>query len=96
MFSVIGQGQLLMLLPEVGTEMPSLVNETFSNLDSLLLSLDFLPLESNIVYEKFEDYFGNSDDNRNLNIITEGNSVLNMFNLLVVLILIFVFHIFII
>ena len=90
--SVAGQGQLLMLLPEVGADMPALVNETFSNLDSLMLSFDFLPLDSNPVHDKFEETFGYSKNKRDLSIIKNGSSILNLFNFLVVLILIVMFN----
>ena len=94
MFSAVGQSQLLMLLPETGSHMPSVVNESFASLDNLMLSFEFLSLDSNPVYDSFEDTFGYSKHykSRNLNVIKNGSSILNLFALLVILLLVFIFQ----
>ena len=94
-FSAIGQTQLLMLLPEVGVYMPSLVGETLSNLDELMFSFNFLSLDSTPMYTELEGTFGYSKHNstRNLGIIQSGSSFLNLFHFLVVFLIIVFTHI---
>ena len=98
MFSGIGQTQLLMTVPEIGSYIPAAVNKTFSNLDSLMLNFDFLSLESNAIYDEIEQEFGYTVNNgtRNLSIIKHTSSLLNLFHLFIILAVIFLFHIFMI
>lgn len=94
MFSAVGQTQLLTLLPEIGAFMPRVVKNTISNLDKFMFSFNFLSLQSNPAHKQLEDTFGYQKYNnrRNLALIENGSTVLNLYHLILVFCLILLVH----
>jgi len=94
MFSAVGQTQLLTLLPEIGAFMPRVVKNTISNLDKFMFSFNFLSLQSNPAHKQLEDTFGYQKytNRRNLALIENGSTVLNLYHLILVFCLILLAH----
>lgn len=95
MFSSIGHAQLLTVIPETGSEMPSMVEKTFINLDSMMFNFDFMSLDTSALRTSLEGAFGSPLNNqtRNLSIIKNTSSVINLLNYLLILLFILTFHI---
>lgn len=78
--------------------MPPTIHKTFTNLDNMMFSLDFLSLDTTSLQIGFKRAFDSPTQNRtrNLDIIESGSSVMNLLNFLFILSLILVFHLVII
>lgn len=94
MFASVGQTQMLMILPETGGYIPPTVHKTFTNLDNMMFSLDFLSLDTTSLYGGFKGAFHSPKQNstRNLDIIESGSSFMNLLNFLFILSLVLLFH----
>jgi hypothetical protein len=95
MVSSIGHAQLLSVIPETGSEMPSMVKKTFINLDSMMFNFDFISLDRSGLGNSLDGAFGSplGNQTRNLSIIKNKSSVINLLNYILILMFIVTFHI---
>ena len=78
----LGQTQLIMLLPEIGPYLPTLIRKVIFNLREVLLSFEFLGLHSLSIYKTLKDTFGYDipQSEKNYSVTLNGSSILNLFN----------------
>mmetsp|Transcript_15780 Transcript_15780/g.15542 ORF Transcript_15780/g.15542 Transcript_15780/m.15542 type:complete len:111 (+) Transcript_15780:389-721(+) len=89
-----------MMLPEIGTYLPILTRRIIFLLREVLLSFNFLMVDSTPIYSMLEDWFGYTSNYsyENWSLVENGSPILNLVNFIggVILFVIFFLIIFLI
>mmetsp|Transcript_22483 Transcript_22483/g.19977 ORF Transcript_22483/g.19977 Transcript_22483/m.19977 type:complete len:135 (+) Transcript_22483:230-634(+) len=80
--AALGQTQLIMLLPEIGPYLPTLIRKVIYNLREVLVSFEFLGLHGTSFYQTLKKSLGYPTEAslRNWSIMLDGSSLMNLFN----------------